>query len=247
LGIAPSEKIAVVPLGLELGDFLAIGNKRGEAREKGFRASLGISTETFLVGIVGRLVPIKDHETLFEAVRLLIGQGMDVHLAVVGDGERREELEVRAREILTGGYVQFVGWRFDLPDVYTDLDAVALCSLNEGTPVSLIEAMAASRPIVATAVGGVRDLLGSEGRGDLEPGKAKETERGLAVPAQDKVALAAALHQVFVDPEKATERAQAARIFVKERFDVEGLVANLSALYRKGQINVARHVGETYN
>jgi glycosyltransferase involved in cell wall biosynthesis len=102
LGIAPAEKIAVVPLGLELGDFLAIGYRRGEARENGFRSSLEIPPETFLVGIVGRLVPIKDHETLFESIRILIGKGMDVHLArrrtpggVGGSGERNPCRRVR--------------------------------------------------------------------------------------------------------------------------------------------------------
>jgi len=232
LGIAPSEKVAVVPLGLELEEFLAIGDGGCEARQKGFRASLGIPPEAFLVGIVGRLVPIKDHETLFESIRLLRAEGKDVHLAVVGDGERREGLEVRAREILPGGHVHFVGWRFDLPDVYSGLDAVALCSLNEGTPVSLIEAMAAARPVVATAVGGVRDLLGCGGRGDLGPGIAIETDRGLAASARDTVALAGALRRVYLDPEKAVERAQAARNFVKERFGLERLVADLSVLYR---------------
>ncbi len=106
--------------------------------------------------------------------------------------------------------------------------------MNEGTPVSLIEAMAAARPVVATAVGGVRDLMGSEGRGKLEPGQVKGTERGLVVPARDAAALADALLQVSVDPEKAAERAQTARIFVKERFGVERLVADLSTLYRTG-------------
>src|SRR5262249_61111540 len=78
---------------------------------------------------------------------------------VVGDGERRDELEVRARRAGLGGRVHFLGWRNDLDRIYADLDVVVLCSLNEGSPVSLIEAMAAAKPVVATRVGGVPDLV----------------------------------------------------------------------------------------
>ena len=149
LGVAPAGKITVVPLGLELAEFAAVEEGAGGD----FRDSVGIPHGAFAVGIVGRLVPVKDHETLFEAVKLLIEGGLDAHLAVVGDGERREELEGLAKDILPAGRSHFAGWRFDLPGVYRGLDAVVLCSLNEGTPVSLIEALAASRPVVATAVG----------------------------------------------------------------------------------------------
>ncbi|MEE9196864.1 MAG: glycosyltransferase, partial [bacterium] len=198
------------------------------------RASLGISPEAFLVGIVGRLVPIKDHGTLLEAVSLMVEEGLDVHLAVVGDGERREELERRARELLPEGRARFVGWRFDLPIVYNDLDAVVLCSVNEGTPVSLIEAMAAGRPVVATAVGGVGDLLGSRGGGLPGPGRVEEAERGLVVPVRDPAALAEALRRIRKEPEKAANRSRAGRSYVEGRFGVERLVADLSALYRDG-------------
>lgn len=234
LGVAPAERIAVVPLGLELSDFLAVGEERGQDPGAGFRASLGVPREAFLVGIVGRLVPIKDHETLFQAVGRMCGEGMDVHLAVVGDGDRREELERRARALFPAGRAHFVGWRFDLPLVYNDLDALALCSLNEGTPVSLIEAMAAARPVAAAAVGGVRGLLGWKGRGFPPPGRVEETERGLVVAPKDPAALAAALRRIRSEPEAAADRTRAGRGYVRERFGVERLVSDLAALYRGG-------------
>ncbi|MFQ5912883.1 MAG: glycosyltransferase [Nitrospinota bacterium] len=235
-GVAPPERISVVPLGLELEDFLAMGGGKGKNSGPGFRASLGISPEAFLVGSVGRLVPIKDHQTLFQAARLLIEEGEDVHLAVVGDGELRGELERRAREVLPRTRAHFVGWRFDLPFVYNALDAVVLCSLNEGTPVSLIEAMAAARPVVATAVGGVRDLMGGGAYGHPapgRPGRVEDAERGLLVAPRDPAALAAALRRVREEPQKAADRCRAGRSFVKDRFGVERLVADLSALYQE--------------
>ncbi|MFQ5691411.1 MAG: glycosyltransferase, partial [Nitrospinota bacterium] len=126
-----------------------------------------------------------------------------------------------------------VGWRLDLPRVYRDLDAVVLCSLNEGTPVSLIEALTAARPVAATRVGGVGDLLGWEGSGPA-PGRAEEAPRGLLVPPKDSPALAEALRKIQGEPQAAAERARAGRAYAEERFGVERLVADLSVLYREG-------------
>ncbi len=232
LGVAPAGKITVVPLGLELAEFAAVEEGAGGD----FRDSVGIPHGAFAVGIVGRLVPVKDHETLFEAVKLLIEGGLDAHLAVVGDGERREELEGLAKDILPAGRSHFAGWRFDLPGVYRGLDAVVLCSLNEGTPVSLIEALAASRPVVATAVGGVGDLLGRRGKGEgggLPAGGWEAAERGLMIPPRDPAALAEALRSVRDDPEGARIRSRAGKRYVEARFGVERLVADLSALYQE--------------
>jgi glycosyltransferase involved in cell wall biosynthesis len=239
-GVAPAVRIAVVPLGLELAGFLTAGASMASggggrpAGSDGFRATLGVPPGVFLVGIVGRLVPIKDHETLLEAVRLLVDGGMDVEVAIVGDGERRAELEARAGTVLPGDRVHFAGWRFDLPGVYSDLDAVVLCSLNEGTPVSLIEAMAAGRPVAATAVGGVPDLVGIEKNQieSLAPGEVMTAERGLLVLKKDPEALAKALRWIIEDPKSAMERAKAGREYVPEKFSVERLVKDLSALYR---------------
>src|SRR4029077_3494608 len=104
----------------------------------------------------------------------------EVRFAVVGDGEERDGLEREARDLGLAGTVHFHGWRRDMEAVYGDLDVVVNCSRNEGTPVALIEALAAGRPVVATRVGGTPDLLG-EGR------------RGVLVPPGDAGALAAAV------------------------------------------------------
>ena len=235
LRVAPLDHIAVVPISLELDDFLAVGDSENGKLSSSFRISLNVPTEAFLVGTVGRLVAVKDHETLLEAVSLMLGEGLDVHLAIVGGGEGGKVLKRRAQELLPGDRAHFLGWRSDLPDIYNDLDVFVLSSLHEGTPVSLIEAMAAARPVVATAVGGVPDLLGF---GDtnvegLAPGEVVTAEWGLLVRPKDPQALAKGLRQIKDDPQAATERAQAARDYVAKKFTVERLVANLSALYQQ--------------
>ncbi len=145
-GIGRPDQFQVVPLGLDLSNFLEVNRSSGR-----LRSHLGIGPEVPLVGVVGRLVPIKDHDTLFQALALLPG----VHLAVVGDGELRSQLEGQALALGIGDRVHFTGWLDDVATAMSDLDVVALTSRNEGTPVSLIEAAACARPVVATEVGGV--------------------------------------------------------------------------------------------
>jgi glycosyltransferase involved in cell wall biosynthesis len=146
--IAHPRQVQVVPLGFDLSGFEKLGPPP--------------SQRIFSVGIIGRLTPVKNHRMLFEAVRTLKDQGKDhsFNFFVVGDGEFRETLTREAAALGIEKKVVFTGWQKEMPEVYGKLDAVVLTSLNEGTPVSLIEAMAAARPVIATDVGGVRDLMG---------------------------------------------------------------------------------------
>jgi glycosyltransferase involved in cell wall biosynthesis len=146
--IVRPRQVQVVPLGFDLSGFERLGPP----------PSQGI----FSVGIIGRLTPVKNHRMLFEAVRILKDQGKDhsFNFVVVGDGELRETLTREAAALGIGKRVVFTGWQKEMPEVYGKLDVVVLTSLNEGTPVSLIEAMAGARPVIATDVGGVRDLMG---------------------------------------------------------------------------------------
>ncbi|HEY2943236.1 MAG TPA: glycosyltransferase, partial [Vicinamibacteria bacterium] len=163
LGVAPAGKIHVVPLGLEL-EPLARELPRGV-----LRAEAGVPADAPLVGIVGRLVPIKDVGTFLEAASRVRATHPAAHFAIVGDGEERPRLEELARRLQLVDVVHFYGWRRDLPAVYGDLTVVVNCSLNEGTPVALIEALAAARLVVATRVGGTPDVLGDGTRGTLVP------------------------------------------------------------------------------
>jgi glycosyltransferase involved in cell wall biosynthesis len=214
LGIARAEKIRVVPLGLDLAH-LAAGLPRGVLRREA-----EVPETAPLVGMVGRLVPIKDVPTFLRAARIVREERGDARFALVGDGEERPALEALCRELGLGEAVTFFGWKRDLAAVYGDLDVVVNASRNEGTPVALIEALAAGRPVVATRVGGTPDLLGGG-------------ERGRLVPPVDPEALARAVLETLDQSEAARRRALAGREHVLARHSVDRLVRDVDALYRE--------------
>ena len=205
-------KTSVVRLGLEL-EHLA-GHPRGTLRRE-----LGIPGEAPVVGIVGRLVPIKAHDLFLEGAARVVKSDPDVHFIVVGDGELWDELHHQASTRGLDGRVHFTGWRTDLGAVYSDLDIVVCCSRNEGTPVSLIEACAAGRPVIGTRVGGVPDII--------TPGV-----NGLLVPSGDAAALAAAIKDLIADPARRAAMGEAGRRLVLERHNADRMVKELEDLYR---------------
>jgi glycosyltransferase involved in cell wall biosynthesis len=210
-GIAPPERIRVVPLGLKLLALTRLDDLRGD-----FRREMGYSTDMPLVGIIGRLVPIKNHELFLAAARRVVEALPETRFVVVGGGERQAELEALTARMGLSGVVRFTGWRRDLPAIYADLDMLVISSRNEGTPVSIIEAMAAGVPVVSTAVGGVPDLL----RGG---------ELGMLVPPDDPEALAETIIAALrTGPPLDTARVQD---WALERYDAERLVADIRRLY----------------
>jgi glycosyltransferase involved in cell wall biosynthesis len=206
-------QIAVLPLGLDLDRFLRCEARRGE-----FRRELGVDDQRPLVGIVARLVPIKRHEDFIAASALVAARNPDALFLVIGDGERRSELEALTRRQGLADRVRFLGWRQDLDRIYVDLDVVVLTSANEGSPVSLIEAMAAARPVVATAVGGVPDLV--------EPGV-----NGLLGPSGDPSSIAEAIAALLADPERRRALGEAGRKRVADAHAVDRLVVDVERLY----------------
>jgi glycosyltransferase involved in cell wall biosynthesis len=214
LGVGRPDQVRVLALGLDLEPLMD-----GEARWTRLRGELGIG-EAPLVGIVARLVPIKRHEDFLAAAVLVAQRVPACRFLVIGDGERRAELEALARRSGIGHLVRFLGWRRDLPEVYAALDLVCLCSANEGSPVSLIEAMAARRAVVATAVGGVPDLI-------------EHGVNGLLTPARDPAALADAIVTLLEDPQRRRELGEAGCKRVYPAFSASRLVRDIEALYRE--------------
>jgi glycosyltransferase involved in cell wall biosynthesis len=204
-----------VPLGFDLAPMIAAPVRRGELRRE-----LGLAPETPLVGIVARLVPFKAHETCLQAGRAVTAARPDVVFLVIGDGERRAALEAMARELGLADRVRFLGWRADLDRLYADLDVVVLTSKNEGSPVALIEAMAAGRPVVSTRAGGVEDVV-------------TDGETGLVVPVGDAAAVGRAILDLVEDPVRAARLGAAARDAVVQRFASSRLVGDIDALYRR--------------
>jgi glycosyltransferase involved in cell wall biosynthesis len=213
MGIGRPEQVEVVPLGLDLERF-----RRARAPSPTLRPSLGLTDDTPLLGIVGRLVPIKDHATLFQALARLHAQGRAVHLVVIGDGEERARLEGLAGRLGLGSRIHFLGWRVDLETILGELDVVICASINEGTPVALIEAMAAGIPVLSTDVGGVADLV-------------THGETGWLVPSGDPDALASGIRHLLSDRTFGARLATAGQAVALDRYDVTRLVPRVEALY----------------
>ena len=149
---------------------------------------------------------------------------------MVGDGALRTTLEQRADQLGLADDVVFTGSRKDMENVYPAMDVVALTSLNEGTPLTLIEAMANARPVVATAVGGVLDLLGEPISADPnQPFKLRE--RGISVSSDDAEGLAAGLRRLIEDPTLRRESGARGLQFVTAHYSKERLLKDIGQLY----------------
>ncbi len=226
LGIAKAKKIAVVPLGFELERFLGVAVRDCPVT----LAKAGAGNDRGKVGIVGRLAPVKNHRLFLEAAASILKEKprLKARFKIIGDGELRGELEEYARELKIEPWVEFTGWQKDLPAVYSDLDVVCLTSLNEGTPVSLIEAMACARVVVATEVGGVPDLLGEQR--EIKDGFVIR-ERGVSVRPMDGGGFARAVTFVLENEETRKGLSKSAREYAKAVFGKERLIRDIENLY----------------
>lgn len=226
--IAPAEKIKTIELGFDLNPFLNSSPQKGH-----FRQLMGIDKDTFLVGIIGRLVPIKNHRMFLLVAKKLIRMNLrpKIKFVIAGDGELRKDLERFCRQENLTNHVQFCGWIRDVSIVYADLDILALTSLNEGTPVSIIEAMASSVPVIATDVGGVRDLLGNPNNKIASNGF-MVCERGILCRNKDISSFANGLSYITKNRMKGENmQVKHARAFVIQRFNKERLLNDIETLY----------------
>ncbi|MBN1587227.1 MAG: glycosyltransferase [Candidatus Omnitrophica bacterium] len=224
LGVGPAAKIRVVPLGLDLAPYL-----------KCEPLSQALAQEPLRVGLVGRMVPIKQHEVFLRAAAhcLKCLTPMTIEFTLVGDGLLRQELETLAFELGIGQSVRWLGWRRDLPEIYATLDIVALSSDNEGTPVSLIEALASARPVVSTDVGGVRSLLGELGAVSPGAGHWAEGAHGFLVGKGDWKALGEALAYLLQDRGKARSMGLQGREYVRHAYSKERLARDMHTSYQE--------------
>ena len=171
LGVATREKFTIIPLGLDLAPFLQV-QPHAE-----LKVQLGLDPKAILIGCVGRLAPVKNLPAMLEA---MVSLPPNIHLVLVGDGENKEILKEKASALGLENRVHFYGWCENLPWMYGGLDLLVNCSINEGTPVSLLEAMTAGVPVLASPVGGVPEVLIQAGTGTLFAGtSSKEVLRGL--------------------------------------------------------------------
>jgi glycosyltransferase involved in cell wall biosynthesis len=208
----PQKKVVMIPNFLSPGAFARLPDDRVAQQ----RCDWGIPAGAFVLGMVARLVPVKNHALLLDALALLPA---DVRLVLVGDGPSRGSLEQAATALGVIDRVHFAGELVTPINLHQFFDVSVLCSLSEGFPNSIIEAMAAARPVVATPVGGVLDVV-------------EEGLTGLLRPSNDPAAMAAAIASLRADPLLRQRMGEAGRDFVRSRYGQDHVVGMLAAVYR---------------
>jgi glycosyltransferase involved in cell wall biosynthesis len=224
--VGRSDQFAVIPLGIDLSVYA-----NWQTRRSAFREKVNAGPDELLIGIVGRLTEIKNHQGFLDAAAQLkkISRAK-LRFLVIGDGGLRPQLEAHAHELGLRDDVLFLGSRSDPESFYPALDIVALTSLNEGTPLSLIEAMANERPVIATAVGGVVDLLGQK---TSSADGFHICERGVLVEAKDAATFARGLELLITDESLRLEIATRGREFVEKNYSKDRLLSDIASLYQQ--------------
>ena len=214
IGRAPQYR--VVPLGFDLTPFTGID----AAARAAARRTLGLPAGVPVIATVGRLTAIKQHRLFLDTVARVVQAHPDAIALIAGDGELRDDLTAYADTLRISDRVRMLGWRRDLANIYAATDVFLLTSRNEGTPVSLIEAMASGVPGVSTDVGGVKDVIGGP-------------DTGRTAPLADPDALARAVIDLVSEPPRRLAMGERARARVIAEYDVSRLVADVAALYRE--------------
>jgi glycosyltransferase involved in cell wall biosynthesis len=181
------------------------------------RRSLGLDQNGTVVGFVGWLLPIKGPEYLLKAMEYVWPEHPEASLVFVGKGDLDLDLRTQALEVSANGRVKFLGWRNDINEIMPVFDMLVLPSLNEGMGRVLVEAMAAGKPVVASRVGGIPDLV-------------QHGETGYLVPPADEKALADGIKKLLDDPGNAWEMGQRGKEYC-QKFSLEAMIEKLDDLY----------------
>ena len=228
--IASPQKVVVIPLGLDLAPFLQLHGPEGK-----LHAAIHCERSAPLAGWVGRFTAIKAPDLFLDCMPLLKNPFPAARFVMVGGGELWADCEQRIVRDGLQDSVALLGWRRNLPEIYADLDVIVSTSINEGTPVALLEAMASGKAIVSTDVGGVRDLMiGSPHHFD----GMELFENGILVK-RDPNLLAGAIRYLLGNPERRRATGHAGREFVRKHFSQLRLADDLEHLY----LSLARSKG----
>lgn len=213
LSVSKSDKITTIHSGVEIDRYLT---SHVNIEEK--KRSLGLNFKGQVVGTIGWLLPIKGPMHLLKAMGSVWQNRSDAELVFVGKGGLKADLTAQAIEMGMMEKVKFLGWRDDIHEIIPIFDLFVLPSLNEGMGRVLVEAMAAGKPVVASNVGGIPDLV-------------KNEENGLLVPPGDEEALANAVIMVLNDPEKAREMGKRGRDRCQD-FSLDSMLQKIDVLYQ---------------
>ena len=223
--VGKKDQFEIIPLGIDLEAF-------GDWREKQhiLREEIGAGEDEILVGLVGRLTEVKNHLMFVEVVKIWRekSDAAKLKFIIIGDGHLRESLEAEAEKSGVKDSIIFLGNRNDADVFYAGLDIVALTSLNEGTPLSLIEAMANEKAIVSTAVGGVVDLLGTV---EEEKTRFQIRERGVSTVSGDAEGFVEGLQYLVNNAKMRETFGRRGREYVETDYGKSRLVNDIKNLY----------------
>jgi glycosyltransferase involved in cell wall biosynthesis len=212
-----ASRISVIRNGIDVSRFQAGGDSHG------IRIGLGFSPEAPVVAVFARLNRLKGIEYFLEAAAILRIRFEDARFLIVGDSiseAYRAELEKRAKDLGLHEHVVFAGFRSDIPELLREVSVSVLPSLAEGLSNVVLEAMAASVPVVATAVGGTPEMI-------------DDGVQGLLVPPRDAPALVRAIGSLLAEPARRQSMGEAGRKRAKERFSLEAAVRETETLYER--------------
>ena len=183
------------------------------------RKDLGVDSGTCLIGTMGRLTPVKGIPYLLQAAKMLLRQGANVKVLIVGDGSIKPDLMTQTRQLGISEHVVFLGHREDTKELVQAMDIFVLPSLSEGIPMALLEAMAASRAVVASRVGGVPEMMEDEVEGFL-------------VEPMDVNGLTERCLRLIQTPDMARKMGQTAKARVERDFSSENMAHQVAVLYK---------------
>lgn len=212
LSVCPPEKLSKIHSGVDVKQFM---QSNGNMVEK--RRSLGLDQNGNVIGFVGWLLPIKGPNYLLKAMEYIWQKYPETAVVFVGKGDLDMDLRTQALQMSANGKVKFLGWREDIDQIMPVFDMLVLPSLNEGMGRVLVEAMAAGKPVVASSVGGIPDLV-------------RHGETGYLVPPADEKALADGIKKLLDDPGKAWEMGQHGKKHCQQ-FCLEAMIEKLDDLY----------------
>ncbi len=225
--ICTAEKVKVIPLGFDLSKF----HENMEVKRESFRTKYNLAEDEIAISIIGRLVPVKNHALFLEALKIVSTKtSKKIRAFIVGDGEDRQKIEAKATELnikfIDGtqtnekALLTFTSWIKEIDVVLAGSDIIALTSYNEGTPVSLIEAQAANKPIVSTNVGGIENVV-------------IENQTALLCENKQLIQFSEALFRLIEDENLRNSMSEKGWNHVKDKFHYTRLVKDMENLYKE--------------
>ena len=216
--VTKKDKCEIIPLGLDLDDYLRI-NFFPKHKE-----NIGLKNEDIVIGTVGRITEIKNHKLFLDIAQIFydsdIAKNISVKFILIGGGELKDEIESYKNKLGLKDKVFLTGWQKNMTKIYSAMDIFVLTSKNEGTPISMIEAMASGIPAVSTEVGGVADVL-------------IDNETGYLVNDFDKKDFVKKLIKLISDKDLRERMGKTARDSVKNKFSKGRLIRDINILYEK--------------